>query len=440
MSSIHTHQPRSACPKPDAISNSGATEERIRHLSKILRVVGTLTFLSATASFLVQRWGVSNDIERYLSLLGVTTLLPVAGLICGMGLRETKSARTLLGALLSILPIHFGVLGGLVYAHFAVDASESLVPRYLLWQGGTRLTVLVTLLGAVCLLTILTAFAHAIFARVHAKRLTFLAILLNSLLLIPVRTSWVSACIAFAAAGALVLYDQRSSNSVPELRTLESRWARAMLFVPLLLMVARAIYLYPIDASFGAWTLGGLSMCALILSMNPGDHRRIPAYTSAFGLVGAAGFAATSLASVIPAWASLATCGLTTSAALALFAQLNFVSRPVSVSMTIVVAWISTLGASLLGGGPPAFALCLAVGLASAGYGYTTRRNLVMGIGLVQVLGSLLALWRSAVNHYGFNTWGALAAVGVLTVMATALLERWLQSPARQRAKRVENI
>ncbi|MEM6531969.1 MAG: hypothetical protein AAF654_05065 [Myxococcota bacterium] len=403
-------------------------EDRVGHVSKVLRIVGTLTFVSAAASFLVQRWGVANDIERYLSLLGITALLPAAGVVCGVGLREGKSARTLLGALITILPVHFAVLGGLAYSQFALDASEHMSAAYALWRGGSAGSVVATVAGSVAVLGVLSWFAHATFARAKAGSLTAAAIAANGLLLIPIRTPWATAVLAGAAALLLLYRDQSLVRSAPELRTPEGRWARGLLFVPVLLILARAINLYPVDALFGAISLTGVALSALVWSFRDGTDDEWPARAAAVAVVGAGAFAALASLEFMPLWAAVATCGITTAFALIALGAFAPTARGLAVPMAAVVALVSTIFAGFADGGAVASVLGLAVGLGAAAYGYTCRVPFVLVVGLLQVAGSVLSLWQNAVAEYGFSSWGGLALVGVLTVMATSLLERWLRS------------
>lgn len=406
-------------------------EERVDHVSRVLRIVGTLTFISAAATFLLQRWEVANDIERYLSLLGMTALLPAAGLVCGLGLREGKSARTLLGALITILPVHFAVLGGLVYSKFAWDASAAMTPAYALWQGGSALSVLTTVGAAVAVLSGLTWFAHATFVRVRARQMTLAALALNALLLIPLRTPWVAAAIAGAAAVCVVLLDSRWLRAHPELRTPEGRWARGLLYVPSVLIVARALNLYPVDAAFFALSLVGLGAVAVAWSFR-GTHSGKADTTLAVAALGAASvFEAVALTDHVSLWLALTGAGLGTAGALLGLAYALPKACPLAVPGAIVVALAATLGAGWVGDSATACAIGLAVGLAAAAYGYLSQRGLLMLAGLLQVGGTTVVLWQSAVTRYGISTWGGLAVVGVLTVVATSFLERW--SRARKR-------
>ncbi|MEO0813150.1 MAG: hypothetical protein AAFY60_09830, partial [Myxococcota bacterium] len=378
-------------------------EERVSNVSRVLRAVGTLTFISAAATFLLQRWGVANDIERYLSLLGITALLPAAGLVCGLGLKEGKSARTLLGAMLTILPVHFAVLGGLVYSQFAWDMSEAMAPAYALWHGGSALGVLLTVGGSVAALSLLTWFAHATFVRSKALPITAAALLANSLMLVPLRTPWVAALLASVAALAVVGLDTRWLRHHAALRTAEGRWARALLYIPSLLIVARAINLYPLTAGFFALGSVGVAAFSVAWSLRDASGARIAAPIAAIALCVAALFETVALSSHLAFWVSVVLAGLGTSIALAGLAYSVPRSRPFSVPLSAVVALTSTLVAGWLGESNAACAIGLAVGIAGSTYGYLGQRPIVMLAGLLQVAGAAVVLWQSAVSEYGIG-------------------------------------
>ena len=69
--------------------------------------------------------------------------------------------------------------------------------------------------------------------------------------------------------------------------------------------------------------------------------------------------------------------------------------------------------------------LCLAVGLATFAYGYYVQQRLVLAAGALGALGGLLFQLKFALELYSWSRWGALAVIGLLTVVAAALLERY---------------
>ena len=99
-------------------------ETRLQRLFQMLRWCGAAMIIAAAATFLVQSWDQVGDVPRYLTLLGMTALLPALAYVCGIRMQEGKSARVLMLALLALIPIHAGVLGGFVLSQFGT-ATDS---------------------------------------------------------------------------------------------------------------------------------------------------------------------------------------------------------------------------------------------------------------------------------------------------------------------------
>src|SRR5688500_11207417 len=89
-----------------------------RRLGRILRLVGGAFLIASASTFLFHRWEQGSDSMRYAMLLLHTVFLTAAALFCGLGVRESRGARTFLAITLAIVPINAAVLGGLVYSQF----------------------------------------------------------------------------------------------------------------------------------------------------------------------------------------------------------------------------------------------------------------------------------------------------------------------------------
>ena len=111
--------------------------DRTTLLPRLLRLLGAGIVFACAAIFLFQRWGVGNDIQRYLYLLGFTALLTAGGFFCGLKLKESKGARTLLGLTLMVTPVNFAVLGGLLYSQFAMGTFSPNMPTFATWLAPT---------------------------------------------------------------------------------------------------------------------------------------------------------------------------------------------------------------------------------------------------------------------------------------------------------------
>ncbi|MGB9340271.1 MAG: hypothetical protein WCB63_13570, partial [Polyangiales bacterium] len=71
-------------------------ETRLQRLFQMLRWCGAAMIIAAAATFLVQSWDQVGDVPRYLTLLGMTALLPALAYVCGIRMQEGKSARVLM--------------------------------------------------------------------------------------------------------------------------------------------------------------------------------------------------------------------------------------------------------------------------------------------------------------------------------------------------------
>ncbi|MBT4822517.1 MAG: hypothetical protein HON70_42820, partial [Lentisphaerae bacterium] len=219
----------------------------VRNLAKVLRVIGAVAIIAAAVVCLFKQWPNGDDIRRYATLLGFTALLPIAAFFCGLRIQEKKGARTLLGLAITVLPVHFAVLGGLLYSRFAMDATTGSVPAFALWVAPSDTTALATTGVALVLLAPLAFVSYLTFARGQALRLTLACVGLNLLLLIPMRDSHVVAGLVVGMVGALSVMETRLWRSQSRLTTVEGRWARATLWLPLLFVVGRGLHLYAVS-------------------------------------------------------------------------------------------------------------------------------------------------------------------------------------------------
>ena len=102
-------------------------DTRLQQLFQVLRWCGAAMIVAAAGTFLIQSWEQVGDVTRYLTLLGMTALLPAVAYVCGIRLQEGRSARVLMLTLLALIPIHAGVLGGFVLSRFGTT-TENLAP------------------------------------------------------------------------------------------------------------------------------------------------------------------------------------------------------------------------------------------------------------------------------------------------------------------------
>ncbi|MGB5268839.1 MAG: hypothetical protein WBN30_19765, partial [Polyangiales bacterium] len=120
-------------------------ETRLQQTFQALRLSGAAMIVAAAGTFLVQSWDQVGDVPRYLTLLGMTALLPALAYVCGIRMQEGRSARVLMLTLLAIVPVHAGVLGGFVLSQFGT-ATTSLGP-VAQWVAPNRLAAILLVAG-----------------------------------------------------------------------------------------------------------------------------------------------------------------------------------------------------------------------------------------------------------------------------------------------------
>jgi len=231
---------------------------RISSLSQILRAFGACAVIASMSLFMLQGWSEGNDITRYLKLLGQTGLLTGVGLLLSFVIKEYKGARIFFGLSLISVVANFTILGALTYSMTQWDRLVTDYPDMMKWVAIDPSTFAMVFVGAVALLAVVTRFSFSIFARHISGPLTISFLGMCSLLLLPVRSSMIVCALAGVSFWIAARVVKRLRANEKLVMTLEAKAAMAMLFLPALIMVARAVTLYKIDEVMVA------SLCGLI--------------------------------------------------------------------------------------------------------------------------------------------------------------------------------
>jgi hypothetical protein len=218
-------------------------------LTRALRVAGAVLVVASASTFMLQHWQSGNDLGRYAMLVGQSLLLTAAAYFVGLTVREGRSARTLLGLVLGTIPVSFAVLGGLVYSQFHLEPLLTL-PSYASWLAPTKLSAVLAVLATLAVLAPLGLVGFVALARHKARTLTIAFFVSNLLVLVPTRQPLVVAGLAGLALLALLELELASLARSPELDTFEGKLARAMPFVPPLVMIGRVFHLYHVTPPF----------------------------------------------------------------------------------------------------------------------------------------------------------------------------------------------
>lgn len=233
--------------------------QRISRIGGLLRYAGISILILGVGSFLLQRWGIVNHLERYLLFLGFTGTVCGAGLWCGLRVRENKGARTLLGIVTALIPVHCAQLGALLYSQFGSNFTNH--PSFLRWDPGNMTNALVALSVGLAAMAPMAYLSYAVLARRYAKPLCLLGFGVSSLLIVPTRDP--AAIVGLLLAGTVaVLVAERRFVRISELSTREAITARSVPFIAMTMLIGRQ-YLYD-PSNFFIGTLFGLAAAALL--------------------------------------------------------------------------------------------------------------------------------------------------------------------------------
>ena len=426
-----------------------------RKLSGLLRILGASVLVAAMSVFLLQNWDSGNDINRYLLLLAHTVVLAIVGLVSGHWIRENKGARLFLALALGSVAVNFTILGSLIYSQFHWDIAPTFYPQFATWQADSLHSALITAGASVVLLAPLTFLGFLTLARRSALRLTLMSMLSSAALLLPIRSSETVTAVLVALTIVLIHQLAATTRRDNTLQNAEGRFARIVPLIPLGIMLGRSLYLYSIDAFLIA--AGGFITFAVMrqvsLQMDLKSKLRIgieclsiaPALVTA---VSSAWLVSETLLRIGIEHLSAATSFGGSSAWLIseTFSNADRYSLPVAGIVFACMVFelslrssgggagfrrIASIGLAMsvlvnlfVVGGVTTAALCLLVGLTLIIYGGSVQQRVVAGLGLVTLLFGLGFQVSYAIDAFDFGSWGSLALLGTVAIVAGSILER----------------
>ncbi len=394
-------------------------ETRLQQLFQGLRLCGAAMIIAAAGTFLVQSWDQVGDVPRYLCLLAMTGALPGLAYLCGIRLRESRSARALLITLLALVPVHAGVLGGFVFSQFGdVPKATAGVAQ---WVAPNPVAAILLVFGAAVVLVPFIWSAFRVLGREHARALTSTSLFAHGLLLIPDRSALTATLVIAPILGAATWCGLRVKP-----KTTEAKIAVASLVAPAVLVVTRQAFFYDVSWVFWGTVLGACAVGLFALGEHTGDKT-----LSRFSVV-------PTLLSVGALWTDpkltvsvgewFLAYGLLTAIPL-----LGFACRSRS-SRSFFVATAATVNATLAGlvvlfePSPWASFEAIALGLGLASYGFLTRRRFALYSGIALAAPGFITEVAHAIEVFRPSGWLALVVFGLGLVALTA----WLEHRARQ--------
>jgi hypothetical protein len=428
------HLPRKADSRPEQEGTPILVEDdKLSNLSNLLRTLGAVIIIAAASIFLIQNWGHGNDIQRYLMLLAFSGVLSAAGFFCGLRLHESKGARTLLGLAVAVVPIHFAVLGGLLYSQFPWDGLSVILPEFATWVAPSKASALATVGISIALLAPMVYLSLLSLGRTKARELSMVFFGLNLALLLPVRNpDWTALLVALG--GLLIAYvELRIFCRETSLQTFEGRFLRLMNVVPLALLTVRGLKFYVFSDLLAAAILGSVALLAFTLGPQLSRVERSQKLMQ--------------FASVIPAGLSWSILAANLVDLLNLhshwvipFATLPFSGLLLMISLGSVgdgtgfrraAAVVALLGVSthlLVCPGLASSLICLSIGVACLIYGCLVQQKTIFFSGLACIVLGLGYHFKYAIRLYSISNWGSLAMAGVVIIILASLIERHYQT------------
>lgn len=402
---------------------------RVKDLARLLRGVGAAVLLAAASTFLLQHWNDTGDIPRYLGLLGLSAMLAGAGLLVGVGMKESRSARTLLALAAATVPAHFAIVGGLLYSQWALPGSGLPTARYAIWQASSAAMASAVAALSLVVLVPIVQLAFTALARPRARVATALFFATGVLMWIPTRDPYWATLMIGAACAALAVFEFRSLRPTQGLRTVEGVLLRLVLATPPALLAARSVLHYELTWFLPA-VLCAASMCAATALATearvPRAWRRV---SEAVALLAGVATCVSVALGVDQIWplresALLLALGLPFATGLATLASLVPDRRSLYGNSAGWVA-LGTVSLDLaLFSGESSTLIALIVGVLALADGFLRHRTLLCAAGGATAALALCIQVLRAAAHYSWSAWGALALIGIVVIVAAALLDR----------------
>ncbi len=408
--------------------NSHAPADRIplmRRLPQLLRMAGATALLVAMYSFLVQGWQDSNDLLRYAMLFGHSLLLCGLGLASGHWLQEAKGARLLITLALASVPANFAILGAFVYSGFGPQVSMS-HPHYALWQLDSRAATVTTVGLAVAALTPVILLGFRTLARVLSTRLTVMFLISNALLLIPLREPAIIAGLALPLALLMLLTNEKRQQHRLAARTPDGLIARALLYLPVVVLVGRSLWFYDTDAFLFTCSLLILFLAARQLSLLLPGHSLVRGLLEVCSslLTPMIGIGIVILLDRVIADSLMLPTGALISATLLYEVSRRAEMAPALYRVLAMLALAFGLIANIiLFGGLGTSLLCLAAGMTLTLIGRQYRQLALFSTGLVLAAVSLIYQLYQMLQVFDLSGWVSLAALGMLAILIGSVLE-----------------
>ena len=403
--------------------------ERISRLGTVLRYIGVAVLMAATGAFMFQRWGDMTHMSRYFTFLAFTAGVCAAGLLCGLKIGENKGARTLLGAVVVLIPVHCAQIGAVLFSRLGGSAHAMDYPSYFFWSVPSLAdAVIVAVAGAVALIP-MAYISYSVLARNYARHLMLLGCVVSSVLLVPTRDPLIVGML-LAVAGAVACVGEIKLSAIAELKTREAAVARSVPFLATAMLIGRQAALYHSSDLFQGIIFALLS--AVLFEI-------VPRVTTKKGIVGLSEVAAlitTAMASILMSDAVLTgfalrgtavaplLVGLPMTIAFALMAERAREHSRMFRAFSAVALFVTGFMQLVSGVGVEACIVALVIGIFAVTYACVTEQRGLLFAGASLTTLSLGRVMFLAVSTLSCSPWIILGAIGIATIVGASYLER----------------
>ena len=403
--------------------------EKMSRIGTVLRSIGVAVLMAAIGTFMFQRWSDMTHMSRYFAFLAFTAGVCASGLLCGLKIGENKGARTLLGAVVVLMPVHSAQIGAILFSRLGRDVYEAQYPSYFYWSVPSLTDALLVAIVGIVIMLPMAYMAYSVLARNYARKLLLIGCAVSSVLLIPTRDP-VFVGLFMLVAGFVACIGELRLSSIVELKTREACIARSVPFIAIVMLIGRQSALYQASGFFQGLIFAFMS--AIIFEVIPRITRHkaiarlseiVSIYTTAISayLVGDAALSGFDLQDSVLAPLVI---GFPLSVLFALMAERAREASGLFRVASALALFIAGMAEIVGGEGVEACVIALVVSIVAVAYACITEQKGILLAGTILTMLSLCRGCVLAVGSLSFSPWIVLGVIGVGTIVGASYLER----------------
>lgn len=403
------------------------TIKRFATFSTILRLSGALIVIASMITFILKGWTEGNDINRYYMLLAQTFVLSISGFAISYLLKENKGARVFFGLGLLSSIANMTILGALIFSITQIGSGLAVTKDFATWVAADFTSLMLPIGLTLLVVPIVSIFGFMIFARNSAKSLTLLFIISNLLLLIPVRESFYVGIITIVGALLPILFIRKNMRNNTSLHTAEGKFALTTLFLPLIIIVSRSVWIYQIDALLQLIlsAIGFALLNVIMKAINDKSFARsILEWLSVLVSVSIAITSADLVNPLVSSHIGLPIIGIVF-AALTFYvsksSSLNKTNFAILAGLTLSICNLAQIASA---GSLLSSILCLASGIALIFAGLKQKERILLILGTITAVSGLGNEIIEIIKLVDLSNWETLAIIGISAIIIASIIER----------------